>query len=62
LPLLGPTPVPGYWLATAHFRDGILCAPITAKIVSSAMAKGHLTTALDLAPFRPERFTAFTAA
>ncbi|HEY7837460.1 MAG TPA: FAD-dependent oxidoreductase [Terriglobales bacterium] len=62
LPLLGPTPVPGYWLATAHFRDGILCAPITAKIVSSAMAKGYLTTALDLAPFRPERFTAFTAA
>ena len=62
LPLLGPTPVPGYWLATAHFRDGILLAPITAKIVASALAKGHLTTALDLTPFRPERFTAFTAA
>lgn len=61
LPLLGPTPVAGYWLATGHFRDGILLAPITAKIVASALIKGHLTTALDLAPFRPERFTATAA-
>jgi glycine oxidase len=62
LPLLGPTPVKGYWLATGHFRDGILLTPITAKIVASALVKGHLTPALDLAPFRPERFAASTAA
>jgi glycine oxidase ThiO len=55
-PLLGPTACPGYWLATGHFRDGILLAPITAKIVASAIAKGRLTRALDLAPFAPARF------
>ncbi len=58
LPILGPTACPGYWAATGHFRDGILLAPITAKIISSALLKGHLTTALDLTPFLPRRFDA----
>jgi glycine oxidase len=58
LPLLGPTACPGYWLATGHFRDGILLAPITAKIVASAIAKGGLATALDLSAFAPGRFAA----
>ncbi len=58
LPFLGPTSCPGYWLATGHFRDGILLAPITAKIVASAIAKGRLTTALDLRPFAPDRAAA----
>lgn len=55
-PLLGPTSCPGYWLATGHFRDGILLAPITAKIIASGIAKGRLTTAFDLSAFAPERF------
>jgi glycine oxidase len=27
LPILGATPTPGYFVATGHFRDGILLAP-----------------------------------
>lgn len=57
-PILGPTSCPGYWLAAGHYRDGILLAPITAKILASALATGHLTRALDLAPFLPQRFSA----
>ncbi|MGH3184315.1 MAG: FAD-dependent oxidoreductase, partial [Streptosporangiaceae bacterium] len=56
LPLIGPTAAPGYWLAAGHFRDGILLAPITAKILARAIATGHLTRALNLQPFAPERF------
>lgn len=56
LPILGPTTCPGYWLAAGHYRDGILLAPITAKILTSAIIKGFLTSALDLTPFRPGRF------
>ncbi|HVA63931.1 MAG TPA: glycine oxidase ThiO [Terriglobales bacterium] len=56
LPLLGPTSCPGYWMATGHFRDGILLAPITAKILAHALATGHITRALDLTPFLPARF------
>ncbi len=55
-PLIGETSRRGYWMATGHFRDGILLAPLTAKIVASAIAKGHLTKALDLRAFAPERF------
>ncbi|MGH9414339.1 MAG: NAD(P)/FAD-dependent oxidoreductase [Terriglobales bacterium] len=58
LPILGPTSCPGYWLAAGHYRDGILLAPITAKIITSAITKGYLTSALDLKPFRPGRFAA----
>ena len=58
LPILGPTRCPGYWVAAGHFRDGILLAPLTAKIIAKAMTVGHLTPALDLAPFSPSRFAA----
>ncbi len=30
LPILGATQIPGYFVATGHFRDGILLAPVTA--------------------------------
>jgi glycine oxidase len=39
--------------ATGHFRNGILLAPITARIVR-ALVRGEAPP-LDLAPFRPER-------
>lgn len=38
LPLLGETAVPGYFVATGHFRDGILLAPITAKVIGQVVA------------------------
>lgn len=56
LPIIGPTSAAGYWVATAHYRDGILLAPLTAKIVTNAMREGRLTQALDLKPFLPRRF------
>lgn len=56
MPILGPTHCPGYWLATAHFRDGILLTPITAKMIAKAVVTGRMTTALDWTPFLPQRF------
>jgi glycine oxidase len=34
LPILGATPTPEYFVATGHFRDGILLAPITAQVMA----------------------------
>ncbi len=55
LPILGPTPTPGYYVATGHFRDGILLAPITAQVMADVI-EGK-TPDLDLAPFSPARFS-----
>jgi glycine oxidase len=33
LPLVGESAVPGLWVASGHHRNGILLAPVTAKIV-----------------------------
>jgi glycine oxidase len=54
LPILGPTATPGYYVATGHFRDGILLAPITAEVMA-AVIEGH-TPEYDLSPFSTERF------
>jgi glycine oxidase len=53
LPLLGRTRVPGLLLATGHYRNGILLAPITAEIVAS-LALGK-TPAVDVSPFEAAR-------
>jgi glycine oxidase len=58
LPVLGEMPARGYFAATGHFRDGILLAPVTAKVMG-----GTITGAgcgLDLAAFSPARFFADT--
>ncbi|MFP2933661.1 NAD(P)/FAD-dependent oxidoreductase, partial [Pyxidicoccus sp. 3LG] len=52
-PYIGEGPVPGLFLATGHFRNGILLAPITAKLVTQAVL-GEKPT-MDLAPFRYDR-------
>jgi glycine oxidase len=54
LPILGATQTPGCYVATGHFRDGILLAPITAKLMC-AVIEGS-TPELDLAAFSPLRF------
>jgi glycine oxidase len=54
LPILGPTATPGYYVATGHFRDGILLAPITAEVMAAAI-EGRAPE-YDLTPFSPERF------
>lgn len=54
LPILGATRLAGYYVATGHFRDGILLAPITAAVVGD-LIRGSVPDC-DLAPFSPERF------
>ncbi|MBV8207874.1 MAG: glycine oxidase ThiO [Acidobacteria bacterium] len=34
LPVIGPTGLPGCLVASAHFRNGILLAPVTARIIA----------------------------
>ncbi len=41
-PILGPTPVPGLQLATGHFRNGILLAPVTAAALAASVLDGGL--------------------
>jgi glycine oxidase len=55
LPILGTTDTPGYYVATGHFRDGILLAPITAKLMTQVM--GGKKPDLDLQVFSPARFS-----
>jgi glycine oxidase len=54
LPVLGLTPVRGLILATGHFRNGILLAPVTAEAIASLVATG--ASDIDLAPFSVSRF------
>ncbi len=46
LPILGTTATPGYFVAAGHFRDGILLAPVTAKVMGQVIAgeKSELDT------------------
>jgi len=53
-PLLGAGAVHGLWVATGHFRNGILLAPITGEIVASLVLDGR--SPIDLAPFAVDRF------
>jgi glycine oxidase len=55
LPILGATATPGYFVATGHFRDGILLAPITAALMTSVITGAQPT--LDLSAFSPARFS-----
>ena len=54
LPFLGATETPGYYVATGHYRDGILLAPVTASILGRVIAGEQC--AFDLSAFCPERF------
>jgi glycine oxidase len=53
LPLLGRTPIPGLFLSTGHYRNGILLAPISAEIVRAAVLGQRPPLALEA--FKPER-------
>jgi glycine oxidase len=55
LPLLGPLePGSRHFLATGHYRNGILLAPATAVLLAD-LIEGKPST-LDLTPFSPARF------
>jgi glycine oxidase len=54
LPILGPTEIHGVFIASGHFRNGILLAPVTAKIMASViMGK---PAPLDISAFSPARW------
>ncbi len=53
LPLLGPSAIPGLLSMSGHYRNGILLAPISAKIMAACVT-GEAPP-LDLAPFLPSR-------
>jgi glycine oxidase len=54
LPILGRTNIEGLIVATGHYRNGILLAPITAKLVA-AWISGEQTD-IDVSAFSPLRF------
>jgi glycine oxidase ThiO len=54
LPILGATPTPGYFVATGHFRDGILLTPVTAQVMAQMVTGGQ--PEYDVSAFSPARF------
>jgi glycine oxidase len=55
LPLIGPVPGhEGLFVATGHFRNGVLLAPITGRLVADLVTGKGLPE--DAAAFLPERF------
>jgi glycine oxidase len=47
MPILGSTAVEGYFLATGHYRDGILLAPVTARVMSDLIDGRRLVVELE---------------
>jgi glycine oxidase len=54
LPILGPGRMPGTYVATGHFRNGILLAPVTAVLMTELIMGRQ--PRLDLSPFSTNRF------
>jgi glycine oxidase len=59
LPILGRTDIEGLFVATGHYRNGILLAPITGKLVARWISGEK--TGIDLSAFSPLRFIDRTA-
>jgi glycine oxidase len=54
LPMLGRGAFDGYFVACGHYRNGILLAPVTAKVMAEVI-RGQ-EPGMDLAAFSPARF------
>ena len=54
LPLLGPSELQGLTIATGHYRNGILLAPITAHLVREWVTERRVS--MDWEAFNPLRF------
>jgi glycine/D-amino acid oxidase-like deaminating enzyme len=60
LPVIGPDPRrPGLWHACGHEGAGIGLAPATGQLIADALT--GVPPALDMTPFRPDRFAEVTA-
>ena len=55
-PLIGPAALDGLFVATGHFRNGILLTPVTAEAAVRWLTEEYVDK--RIAPFSPERFTA----
>jgi glycine oxidase len=55
LPAIGPAGLEGLWLATGHYRHGVLLAAATAKLLVEAIVTSAVPQ--QLAPFSPARFS-----
>jgi glycine oxidase len=54
LPLLGALPTqPNHFIATGHYRDGILLAPATAHVMAQLLS--GVSPSIDLTPYYPTR-------
>jgi glycine oxidase len=54
-PVLGASEeVRGLYYATGHYRNGILLAPLTGKLIAELIVDGEASPLLE--PFTPERF------
>ena len=60
LPILGPTELEGLTIATGHFRNGILLAPITAKLIAEWITERRVSFEWDI--FSPLRFASLDTA
>jgi glycine oxidase len=54
LPLLGETETQGIFTATGHYRNGILLAPVTARIMANLLT--GKPPGMDISSFLPARF------
>ena len=54
LPIIGPTDVDGLFIATGHYRNGILLAPATAKCIREWIVEGKTSSPVE--NFSPMRF------
>ena len=54
LPILGRTNIAGVFVASGHFRNGILLAPVTAKVMAELITGNE--PSLDISAFAPSRF------
>lgn len=59
LPIIGPTDIDGLVIATGHYRNGILLAPITAKLVRDWVVDHKMPATAEI--FSPLRFATHNA-
>ena len=58
-PLLGPSSLPGLVLATGHYRNGVLLAPLTGQVVAQVLAGEPVSG--PASAFAGDRFSTSTA-
>ncbi|MFG3493680.1 glycine oxidase ThiO [Streptomyces sp. NPDC047928] len=54
-PMLGPSALPGLHLATGHYRNGVLLAPVTGDVLAAVLTTGELPD--EARAFTPARFS-----